>query len=156
MDEAELPVLYSSFPPAIFFTHGSVHMSVLLSQFVSPSRPPTLGPQVSSLYLCLYSCPANRFISTSFRHLGCFQVWATMNELLWTFLYKSLLRCMFSFLLGKYLGVELLTLRVSMCWASFHMPIDHLYICFWEVFVQVFCLVSKISFFRKLIVLKVF
>ena len=29
------PVLYSSFPLAIYFTHGSVYMSVLLFQFVS-------------------------------------------------------------------------------------------------------------------------
>ena len=27
-------------------------------------RPPTLGPQVCSLCLCLHCCPANRFIST--------------------------------------------------------------------------------------------
>ena len=31
--QAELPVLYSSFPLAICFTHGSVYMSMLLSQF---------------------------------------------------------------------------------------------------------------------------
>ena len=33
----ELLVLYSSFPLAVHFTHGSICMSVLLSQFVPPS-----------------------------------------------------------------------------------------------------------------------
>ena len=37
---AELPVLYSRFPLAICFTHGSVCMSVLISQFVPPSPSP--------------------------------------------------------------------------------------------------------------------
>ena len=32
--QAEIPVLYSRFPLAIYFTLGSVYMSVLLSQFV--------------------------------------------------------------------------------------------------------------------------
>ena len=44
-------------------TH-SVYISVLLNS----SHPlfPLLGPQVRSLRLCFYSCPANRFISTIF------------------------------------------------------------------------------------------
>ena len=60
--QAELPVLYSSFPLAIYFTHGSIlfqsyslHLSHLLF--------PPLCPQVCSLCLYLYSCSANRFIS---------------------------------------------------------------------------------------------
>ena len=40
-------------------------MSVPLSQLSHLLRPP-LCPQVHSLHLCLYSCPANRFISTIF------------------------------------------------------------------------------------------
>ena len=36
--QAELPVLYISFPLAISFTHGSVYVSVLLSQSISPYR----------------------------------------------------------------------------------------------------------------------
>ena len=35
--QAELPALYSSFPLVICFTHDSVDMPVLLSQFVPPS-----------------------------------------------------------------------------------------------------------------------
>ena len=34
---AELPVLYNSFPLAIYFTHDSVYMLMLLSQFAPPS-----------------------------------------------------------------------------------------------------------------------
>ena len=51
--------------PTICFTHGSVCRSVLLAQSVLPSPSP-LGPQVHSLRLCLYFCPADRFTSTIF------------------------------------------------------------------------------------------
>jgi len=37
MSQAELPVLYSNFPLAIYFTCGNVYISGLLSQFVPPS-----------------------------------------------------------------------------------------------------------------------
>ena len=65
--QADLPVLCSCFPLAICFTFGSVYMSMLLCHFVPayPS-PPTPCPQVHSLCLCLYSCPAPRFIRTIF------------------------------------------------------------------------------------------
>ena len=43
-NQSELPVLYSSFPPAIYFTHGSVYVSVLLSEFTSPSPIVPLWP----------------------------------------------------------------------------------------------------------------
>lgn len=63
--QAELPVLYSYFPLAIYFTYGSVYMSVLFSQFILPF-PSHTCPQVHPLCLDLYSCPANRFISIIF------------------------------------------------------------------------------------------
>ena len=63
--QADLPVLCSSFPPAIHFAFGSVYMSMLLSHFV-PASPSSPCPQVRSLRLGLYSCPATRFISTVF------------------------------------------------------------------------------------------
>ena len=52
---ADLPVLCSSFPLAIYFTFGRVHMSMLLSYFVpaSPSHP------VSSI---LFSTSASLFL----------------------------------------------------------------------------------------------
>ena len=37
---AELPMLYSRFPLAICFTRGSIHTSIIISQFVLPSPPP--------------------------------------------------------------------------------------------------------------------
>ena len=58
------PCTIRSFPPALCFTHGSVYMSALLTSSHLPL--PTLCPQVHSLRLCLYSCPANRLISTMF------------------------------------------------------------------------------------------
>ena len=35
--QAGLPVLYSSFPPVMYFIYDNVHMSMILSQFVLPS-----------------------------------------------------------------------------------------------------------------------
>ena len=61
---ADLPVLCSCFPLAIYFTFGSVYMSMPLSHFVPPSPSPC--PQVHSLRLRLYSCPAPRFFRTIF------------------------------------------------------------------------------------------
>ena len=58
---ADLPVLCCCFPLASCFTFGSVYTSMLLS--LHPSFPPTPCPQVRSLCLRLYSCPATRFIS---------------------------------------------------------------------------------------------
>ena len=60
----DLSVLHhnSKFPQAIYFTYGSVYVSMLLSQFVPPS-PLSPCPQVYSLCLCLHCCPANRFIA---------------------------------------------------------------------------------------------
>ena len=63
---ADLPVLCSCFPLAIYFTFGSLYMSMPLSHFVPayPSHSPC--PQFHSLHLHLYSCPAPRFFRTIF------------------------------------------------------------------------------------------
>ena len=50
---ADLPVLCSSFPPAIHFTFGSVCMSMLLSHFVP--APPFPCVLKSVLYVCVFS-----------------------------------------------------------------------------------------------------
>ena len=52
---ADLPVLFSSFPLAIYFTFGSVYISVLLSHFVpaSPSCPVSWSPFSTSASLFL-------------------------------------------------------------------------------------------------------
>ena len=63
---ADLPVLCSCFPLAIYFTFGSVYMSMPLSHFVPAYLSPSPCPQVHSLHLCLYSCPAPRFFRTFF------------------------------------------------------------------------------------------
>ena len=44
--------------------NNNVYVSTLLSQFLL--LPPQLCPQVCSLCLQLYSCPANRFIRITF------------------------------------------------------------------------------------------
>ena len=52
---AERPVLYGSFPLALYFAHGTVYMSVVLSQFVppSPSHTVSASPCSMSAPLCL-------------------------------------------------------------------------------------------------------
>ena len=48
-------------------------------------------------------------------HLGCFHFWLLWIMLLQTFMYKFLCECMFSFLLGVYLRVELLDHLITLC-----------------------------------------
>ena len=61
---ADLPVLCGCFPLAIYFTSGSVYMSMPLSHFVPAYPSPSPCPQVHSLRLHLYSYPAPRFFIT--------------------------------------------------------------------------------------------
>ena len=62
----DLPVLCGCFPLAIYFTFGSIYKSMPLSHFVPAYASPSPCPQVHSLHLCLYSCPAPRFFRTIF------------------------------------------------------------------------------------------
>ena len=57
------PCAMQELPTSFYFTHGSVYMSIPISHFIPPSPFPPC-PKVHSLHLCLYSYPANRFIST--------------------------------------------------------------------------------------------
>ena len=52
--------------PTSYFTFHRVYMSMLLSHFVPTYPSPSLCPQSHSLCLCLYFCPATRFIRTIF------------------------------------------------------------------------------------------
>ena len=63
---ADLPVLCGCFPLAMCFTFGSVYMSMPLSHFIPDYTSPSPCPQVHSLCLRLYSCPAPRFFRTIF------------------------------------------------------------------------------------------
>ena len=64
--QANLPVLCSCFPLAMYFTSGSVYKSMPFFHFVSAYPSPSLCPQVHSPRLRLYSCPAPRFFRTIF------------------------------------------------------------------------------------------
>ena len=57
-------------PTSYLFTFGSVYMSMPLSHFVPAYPFPSPCPQVHSLHLRLYSCPALRFIRTRPRNLN--------------------------------------------------------------------------------------
>ena len=59
-----LPVLCSCFPLSIYFTFGSVYICQCYSHFIPAYPSPSPCPQVCSLLLHLYSCPAPRFIRT--------------------------------------------------------------------------------------------
>ena len=61
---ADLPVLCSCFPLAIYFTFGRIYMSIPLSHFVPSYPSPSPCPQVHSLRLRLCSCPAPRILRT--------------------------------------------------------------------------------------------
>ena len=63
---ADLPVLCICFPLTIYFTFGSLYMSLPLSHFVPAYPSPSPCPQVHSLHLRLYSCPAPRFFRNIF------------------------------------------------------------------------------------------
>ena len=93
-------MLCSCFPLASYFTFGSVYMSMPLSHFIPayPSLSPC--PQVHSLCLCLYSCPAPRFYRTFFF----FKI-----VIIFSFLFK----CIYLFL--AVLGLRLCTRALSSC-----------------------------------------
>ena len=63
---SDLPVLCGCFPLAVYFTFGSVYMSMPLSHFVPAYPSPSPHPQVHSLRLRPYSCPAPRFFRAIF------------------------------------------------------------------------------------------
>ena len=56
--QADLPVKCGRFPLPIYLTFGSVYMSMPLSHFIPAYTSPSPCPQVHSLHLHLYSCPA--------------------------------------------------------------------------------------------------
>ena len=51
---AELPVMYSRFPLAIYFTHGSVFMPNLISQFIPPSPSSPMSTRLFSMSVFLF------------------------------------------------------------------------------------------------------
>ena len=63
----ELPVLYSRFPLALYFTHGSVFMSNLISHFIPPSPSPAVSTRLFSvsafLFLTCSFCTAKETIN---------------------------------------------------------------------------------------------
>ena len=63
---ADLPVLCSCFPLAIYCTFGRVYMSMPISHFIPGYPSPSPCPQDHSLRLHLYSSPAPRFFRTIF------------------------------------------------------------------------------------------
>ena len=63
---ADLPVESMRLLPTIYFTFGSVYMSMPLSNFVPAYTSPSPCPQVHSLRLCLCSRPAPRFFRIIF------------------------------------------------------------------------------------------
>ena len=63
---ADLPVLCGCFPLAIYFTFGSVYMSMPLSHIVTAYHSPSPYQVHSLVGLCLYSRLAPRFFMTFF------------------------------------------------------------------------------------------
>ena len=69
-------ILITNFSLAIYFTHGNIYMSILLSQFAPPF--PSLAVFTSPFSISyLYACTANRFITIIF--LGSIYIYVCVN-----------------------------------------------------------------------------
>ena len=116
---ADLPVLCGCFPLVIYFTFGSVYMSMTLSHFVPAYPSPFPCPQVHSLCLRLYSCPAPRFFRTIFFffrfhiYVLAYGICFSLSDLL-----HRVLSFIFIFLMTT-LGLYCLALFVVICFISF-------------------------------------
>ena len=74
--QAELPVLCTSFPLASYITHGSVCISVPLSQ----NAPPSPSPAVSTGPSCMsVSIPSQNQVHP--RHFSRFQIYASIYNI---------------------------------------------------------------------------
>ena len=89
---AGLPVLYSSFLPAFYFTHDGVYMPTLLLRFLPPSPSPIVSPQCrplsssASLFLpckAVYQSHFSRFHTYALIYDICFSLadFALFNRL---------------------------------------------------------------------------
>ena len=90
---ADLPVLCGCFTLAIYFTFGSVYMSMTLSHPVTSHPSPSPCPQVHSLHLRLYACPASRFFITIYIFFFFFQI-PYICVSIWYFLFLTYFICM--------------------------------------------------------------
>ena len=65
---------------------SSVYLSIVLSQFISPSSPLPSCPHVCSVYLPVYSCTAKKFICTIFSRFYIYaliyNIWSSLSDLL--------------------------------------------------------------------------
>ena len=82
---ADLPVLCDCFPLAIYFTFGSVYMSMPLAHFFPAYPFPAPCPQVHSLVgLHLYSHSAPRFFMTIFFFFFRFHIYVLAYSICFT------------------------------------------------------------------------
>ena len=82
---ADLPVLCGCFPLANYFTFGNVYMSMPLSHLVTAYPSPSPYPQVHSLCLRLYPCPAPRFFRTFFFFFQILYICVSIQYLFFSF-----------------------------------------------------------------------
>ena len=72
--QGELPALHSNFPLLIYFTHDSVYMSVLLSQF-------TLPPTVSIHLFSISTSPFLPYKQVHLYHFSRFHIYALIYNI---------------------------------------------------------------------------
>ena len=85
--QAGLPVLYSSFPLASYFSHNSVYLSMLLSQFVLPSSSPTVSTTPFSRSA---SSPLHPCKQVHQCYFSGFQIYASIYDICKTLLFFKL------------------------------------------------------------------
>ena len=81
--QAGLPGLYSSFPLATHFTHGSIYICQCYFLNSSHLLLPTLYTKICSLCEDLYSCPTNRVHQY---HFSRFYIYALIYDMCFLFM----------------------------------------------------------------------
>ena len=84
LSQVELPVLYSKFPLAMYFTHGNVFISVLLSQFSPPFSCPAESMRLSCMSESLF--PPCKYVHQY--HFSRFHMYALIYNT-WFFLFLT-------------------------------------------------------------------
>ena len=107
-----LPVLYSNFSPAIYFTQDSVYMSMILSSFI-PLSPSVRKIKTNIVYLCMYMESRKMVLRKSYNfsnsinqysHFGCqFLIYKNSKEFIKLLIQQFCLKTSILFILSIFI-----------------------------------------------------